>query len=205
MRVAIFTSSDSITDKVLPILEETLWQRHIFVGTRIFPQIHKLEYLKSFGWDALKFGCKLRGSLKPTAKDPNLMVEWVKENAVDVIINLTGYFYGKEILEAPKIGVIGKHASLLPKDRGCLPVFWAMLNDEPVGVSVFKLTKKVDEGIVLSQRTIIPGKSLYENYQRIYELLPEMVIESLDNLCLPYRHLPTREEYRMFKDKGFSL
>ena len=50
-------------------------------------------------------------------------------------------------------GVLGLHASLLPKYRGGAPLNWALLQDErETGVSLFELTDGVDDGPLYSQR-----------------------------------------------------
>ena len=50
-------------------------------------------------------------------------------------------------------GVIGLHASLLPKYRGGAPLNWALLQDErESGVSLFELSDGVDDGPLYGQR-----------------------------------------------------
>ena len=208
MRVAIFASSDSITDEMLPRLEELVESRHALVKTHIFPNRPMAwNMLKSFGGDAVAFGLKMKGGLKPTAQNPNFMVDWVDENEVDVIINLTGYIYYGDILTAPTYGVIGKHASVLPKYRGMLPVFWAMLHEEPMGVTVFKLNEKIDKGEILTQRTLWPEETLYESYKKVYQATPELILEALEVLphIEKYWGMPTKDDYSQFKKMGYSL
>lgn len=59
-------------------------------------------------------------------------------------------------------GVIGLHASLLPKYRGGAPLNWALLQDErETGVSLFELTDGVDDGPLYGQRRFPIGPRDY--------------------------------------------
>jgi len=57
-----------------------------------------------------------------------------------------------EVLSLPEFYSIGLHASLLPKYRGASPINWALLNGETLtGVTVFKLSGKMDAGDIIMQ------------------------------------------------------
>ncbi|MFA5339179.1 MAG: methionyl-tRNA formyltransferase [Candidatus Omnitrophota bacterium] len=65
--------------------------------------------------------------------------------------------YGKilsgDILSLPKLYPVGLHASLLPEYRGASPISSALLNGEVrTGVTVFKLTGKMDAGEIIMQK-----------------------------------------------------
>jgi len=61
----------------------------------------------------------------------------------------------KEVLEIPRLGCIGMHASLLPKYRGRAPVNWALINGEiETGNSVILLNEGVDTGKIIAQKAI---------------------------------------------------
>lgn len=55
-------------------------------------------------------------------------------------------------LRIARQGVIGAHASLLPRNRGSAPINWAIINGEPVtGNSLIWLDEEVDTGDVIDQ------------------------------------------------------
>ncbi len=59
------------------------------------------------------------------------------------------------LLEAVPRGFIGLHFSALPKYRGGSPLVWQIINDESeIGVSMFSLTKGIDEGAIWAQRRV---------------------------------------------------
>jgi methionyl-tRNA formyltransferase len=59
------------------------------------------------------------------------------------------------ILDAPRIGALGIHPTLLPEGRGRAPIPWAILKGLPrTGVTLFKLDEGVDTGPILDQAAI---------------------------------------------------
>ncbi|MDP3787219.1 MAG: methionyl-tRNA formyltransferase [Candidatus Omnitrophota bacterium] len=59
------------------------------------------------------------------------------------------------VLSLPKFYSIGLHASLLSKYRGASPINWALLNGErQTGVTVFKLSEKMDAGDIIMQEEV---------------------------------------------------
>lgn len=60
-----------------------------------------------------------------------------------------------ELLEAPNMGCVGRHLSLLPKRRGRAPVAWALIHGlERTGVSMFWLEEGADTGPIIDQREV---------------------------------------------------
>lgn len=74
----------------------------------------------------------------------------------DLIITAAyGQIVPKEILEAPQLGCINVHASLLPKLRGGAPVHYAIINGEDkTGVTIMYMTEKMDAGDIISQEIV---------------------------------------------------
>lgn len=74
----------------------------------------------------------------------------------DLIVTAAfGQFLPEKILQAPKLGAINVHASLLPKYRGGAPVHYSIIEGEKeTGVTIMEMIKKMDAGDILSQRAI---------------------------------------------------
>ena len=74
----------------------------------------------------------------------------------DLIITAAyGQIVPKEILEAPQLGCINVHASLLPKLRGGAPVHYAIINGEDkTGVTIMYMAEKMDAGDIISQEIV---------------------------------------------------
>lgn len=54
------------------------------------------------------------------------------------------------VLNASRQGVINVHPGILPHYRGSCCVEWAILNDDPVGITAHFMTEGIDEGPIVS-------------------------------------------------------
>jgi methionyl-tRNA formyltransferase len=90
-----------------------------------------------------------------------------------------------ETLATARVGMIGAHASLLPKNRGSAPINWAVIKGETsTGNSLIWLADSVDAGDIIDQvpfpiTAYDTCESLYEkvaesNRQMILRLLPRL-------------------------------
>jgi methionyl-tRNA formyltransferase len=83
-------------------------------------------------------------------------VKTFKDHKSDIcIVAAYGLLLPKEILEAPKLGCINVHPSLLPKYRGASPISAAILNaDNKTGTSIMQMNEKLDAGDILKIATL---------------------------------------------------
>jgi methionyl-tRNA formyltransferase len=77
------------------------------------------------------------------------------------VVAAYGLILPREILEAPKLGCINVHASLLPRWRGAAPIQRAILaGDETSGVTIMRMDEGLDTGPMLHRLTLdIRGKN----------------------------------------------
>lgn len=112
-------------------------------------------------------------------------LDYLKGLGVDVIVSAQGQIFKEELLALPKLACLNRHSALLPKYAGFLPIFWAMLaEEEEVGVTVHKMTKKIDHGEIFAQRRIPIQKNdtMYSLYNKAFALSVEVVLEALDKM-----------------------
>lgn len=88
-------------------------------------------------------------------------------------------------LSIPTVGVVGAHASLLPKNRGRAPVNWSIIRGEKLtGNTLMWLAAGVDSGDIIDQKAI-PIED-YDTCATLYEKVAatnrEMVLDLLDRL-----------------------
>ena len=90
---------------------------------------------------------KLRGSAE---------LQQIIDLQADLIVTAAfGQILPKELLEAPRLGCINVHASLLPKYRGGAPIHQAIIDGEKeTGVTIMYMAEKLDAGDIISQRAI---------------------------------------------------
>jgi len=113
----------------------------------------------------------------------SLTVEKVKSLNPELIL-VVGYrkLFPQEILEIPKFGIIGLHASILPHLRGQAPLNWAIINgDSEAGITMFFMDRGIDSGDIIAQkRTKIQNcDNITDLKQRVDGLAIELISENI--------------------------
>lgn len=82
--------------------------------------------------------------------------KYVEESGVDLVVSVAGaQIFKEQILTMPRHGIVNLHTSNLPKYRGLMPCFWALLaGEERVGISVFQVDEGIDSGRIFKQESI---------------------------------------------------
>lgn len=102
---------------------------------------------------ALELGLMVRHpvSLKDTAEQ----TEFATLNADVAVVVAYGLLLPQAILDAPKMGCLNIHASLLPRWRGAAPIHRAiMAGDDETGICIMQMEAGLDTGPVLTQRAM---------------------------------------------------
>lgn len=101
----------------------------------------------------------------------------------DLIITAAyGQIVPKQILEAPRLGCINVHASLLPRHRGGAPVQRAIMEgDHKTGVTIMYMAEKMDAGDIISQSAtaITDEDTLGSLYDRLSHIGATLLKETL--------------------------
>lgn len=101
----------------------------------------------------------------------------------DLIITAAyGQLIPQAILDAPRLGCINVHASLLPLYRGGAPVHQAIIDgQEKTGVTIMYMVKKMDAGNIISQKeTLIDDEETVGTlYDRLSHLGAQLLKETL--------------------------
>ena len=90
-----------------------------------------------------------------------------------------------ETLATARLGMIGAHASLLPKNRGSAPINWALIRGERVtGNSLIWLAEGVDAGDIIDQTEfqISPYDTCGTLYDRVAASNRDMIMRALPQL-----------------------
>lgn len=83
-------------------------------------------------------------------------VAWIRRLRPDLLV-CVGWtrLLGPELLDVPRHGTVGFHASMLPHNRGRAPVNWAMIRgEESVGNTMMFLAPGIDTGDIVDQRAV---------------------------------------------------
>ncbi|MDR0328192.1 MAG: methionyl-tRNA formyltransferase [Planctomycetaceae bacterium] len=125
-----------------------------------------------------------------------------------------GQILSNRTLTGAIIGGINLHGSLLPQFRGAAPVHWAILTGEPyTGVSIIRMTPKIDAGPVIAQSPAIPigpHETVIELEERLAEYGAELVLDTVTQMAhgetvriIEQFHDRISKAPRLTKESGF--
>ena len=124
--------------------------------------------------------------LQPEKISGSPEMEKIIELKPDLIVTAAfGQFLPEKILQAPKLGAINVHASLLPKYRGGAPVHYSIIEGEKeTGVTIMEMIKKMDAGDILSQKAIPITKKddVGTMFDRLSLVGKELLLETLPKI-----------------------
>ena len=107
----------------------------------------------------------------------------LRDLAPDVsVVVAYGHILPKAVIDAPRLGTLNIHASLLPKLRGAAPIQAAIRDGfEETGVSVMQMVPALDAGpVILSAGTpILADETAGELALRLSEMGAQALVESL--------------------------
>ncbi|WP_299837387.1 formyltransferase family protein [uncultured Tenacibaculum sp.] len=115
-----------------------------------------------------------------------IIINTIKEYNIDWLF-IIGWsqIASKEVIEAPNLGAIGAHPTLLPVGRGRAAIPWAIIKGlDKTGVSFFKMDEGVDTGLILGQEEIPIGENeisttLYNKVNLAHEILIKKLYQGL--------------------------
>ncbi len=113
-------------------------------------------------------------------------IERVRELKLDLaVVAAFGQIFPRELLDAPRLGCVNVHASLLPRHRGAAPVQAALLaGDAATGVSIMRMEEGLDTGPVLLRgcTRIVGHETAGELLPRLAHLGAALMLEALAGL-----------------------
>ena len=96
-----------------------------------------------------------------------------------------GLILPQAVLDAPRLGCLNIHASLLPRWRGAAPIHRAiMAGDRETGVCIMQMEAGLDTGPVLLRRAVTIGseETTAELHDRLSALGARLIVEALSRL-----------------------
>lgn len=134
-------------------------------------------YAESQGWEVR---C-------PTSlKSPEAQAAFAALNLDAAVVVAYGLILPQAILDAPRLGCVNVHASLLPRWRGAAPIQRALLaGDSETGVTIMQMEAGLDTGPMLLQRRlpITPGTTAQELHDALAALGAATINEALAGLA----------------------
>ena len=168
---------------------------------------------------ALEHGIKVLQPEKISGSEE--MAELMSLEADLIVTAAFGQFLPEALLEAPKLGAINVHASLLPKYGGGAPVHYSIINgDEKTGVTIMRMVKKMDAGDMLAQESLPISKtddvgSMFDKLsllgkEMLLTMLPSFLEGKIEEIPqneaeVTYSPNISREEEQVFWEKSATL
>ncbi|MCL5050799.1 MAG: methionyl-tRNA formyltransferase [Firmicutes bacterium] len=103
-----------------------------------------------------------------------------------MIVVAYGLLLPQAVLDAPRLGCINVHGSLLPRWRGAAPIqraIWA--GDTVTGVTIMQMDAGLDTGPMLLKHSVAidPQETSASLYDKLAEFGPQALIEAVDKLA----------------------
>ena len=102
------------------------------------------------------------------------------------IVAAYGLILPKAMIEAPRLGCLNVHASLLPRWRGAAPIERALIaGDRETGITIMRMDEGLDTGPILLAEPIAigPRTTAAELYEAIAARGAALVLDALDGLA----------------------
>lgn len=118
-------------------------------------------------------------------RDEEAQADFDALDADVAVVAAYGLILPEAVLEAPKLGCINVHASLLPRWRGAAPIQRAiMAGDRETGVTIMEMEAGLDTGPMLLKRTvpITDETTAGALHDTLSELGATAIIEALDGM-----------------------
>jgi len=115
-------------------------------------------------------------------KEVNDQQQLAQYNADVMVVVAYGLLLPEVILNAPRLGCINVHGSLLPKWRGAAPIQRSLeAGDEKTGVTIMQMDKGLDTGdmILTAECTIENNDTSASLYEKLAQLGPVALIDTL--------------------------
>lgn len=94
----------------------------------------------------------------PSLKDPDVQAAFRAHRADVAVVAAYGLLLPKPVLDAPRLGCVNVHASLLPRWRGAAPINRAiMAGDSETGVTIMHMEEGLDTGPMLASAVVPIG------------------------------------------------
>jgi methionyl-tRNA formyltransferase len=122
-----------------------------------------------------------------SARDGAALEELAARRADVLVVVAYGLILPQILLDAPRLGSVNIHASLLPRWRGAAPIQRALLaGDTETGITLMRMEAAVDAGPILLQRSI--GIRPTDTSGRLHDALARLgadtLLEGLDALAV---------------------
>jgi len=120
-------------------------------------------------------------------RDPEAQAEFAAWGADVAVVVAYGLILPQPVLDAPRLGCLNIHASILPRWRGAAPIHRAILaGDAETGVAIMQMEAGLDTGPVLAEARTVIGttETTAELHDRLSQMGARLIVDVLSRLPL---------------------
>jgi methionyl-tRNA formyltransferase len=153
---------------------------HYFQEPVDYVNVSDLDFVE----DAEIINCSLISESSNRLSFKEECISKISSNADVVLMYGVGIITG-DILTKPSEGVLHYHHGDLRKHRGSPAMFWEFMNDDSKsGVTVQRLTEKLDAGEIISYQEVHIGdlSSWYEIKKKMYDESKMSLVDAIKNI-----------------------
>jgi methionyl-tRNA formyltransferase len=171
LKVLIFINGER-GYQVIKFLEKKIFIDKIFLSQK-FLDLKILKKIKR-----LKIPYKIINNI-----EKKIITTSLKKTDLAIVCGFP-YIFQEQYLKLPKFGIINCHAGKLPKYRGGSPLNWQIINQEKyIGISVIKMSKKIDQGRIINEETILnKNYDIIKIHQKVNAIFPNLVLKSIKDI-----------------------
>lgn len=140
-----------------------------------------------------------------TLKDTNIQKQLANYAADVMVVAAYGLILPQPVLEAPRLGCLNIHASLLPRWRGAAPIPRAILaGDSVTGITIMQMDEGLDTGDMLLKKScpISEQDNALTLYDKLAIMGAEGIVETLRLLAQgKLQHEPQDNTYATYAAK----
>lgn len=118
-------------------------------------------------------------------KDPAAVAEFMSHKCDIAVVAAYGLILPKSVLDAPRLGCLNIHASLLPRWRGAAPIQRAIeAGDTESGITIMQMEEGLDTGPMILKKPIVirpttTAQTLHDELSALGSSMIEDVLEDL--------------------------
>jgi len=116
-----------------------------------------------------------------TLRDAEAQAEFAALDADVAVVAAYGLILPRPVLDAPRLGCLNVHGSLLPRWRGAAPIQRAILaGDAETGVGIMQMEAGLDTGpVLLEGRTAVDGKTIEQLTNELSRVGARLMVQVL--------------------------
>jgi methionyl-tRNA formyltransferase len=145
-------------------------------------------------------------------KSPEAQADFAALGADMAVVAAYGLILPQAVLDAPRLGCLNVHASLLPRWRGAAPIQRAILAGDPeTGVTIMQMDAGLDTGAMLLKESILllPDATASWLHDMLAAMGARMIVEAVDKLeaeeplpATPQPALGVTYAHKLAKEEG---